>query len=127
MQTPYELLGGEEGVERLVERFYAYMDTLPEVSTIRAMHQTDLGPMIEKLAVFLVSWMGGPQRYNERFGRVIIPLAHRPFAIGPSERDAWLLCMRRALEDSEAKPELVRLLMKAFYGMADMCRTDDSR
>jgi len=126
MQSPYEQLGREEGIQELVGRFYACMDTLPEAATIRAMHKGDLAPMVEKLSVFLVSWMGGPQRYAERFGRVIIPLAHRPFAIGPAERDAWLLCMRRALEDVEADPELIRVLMEAFYGMADMCRTDKS-
>lgn len=125
MQSPYEELGREAGIQDLVERFYGYMDTLPEATIIRAMHKGDLAPMVEKLAVFLVSWMGGPQRYNERFGHVIIPLAHRPFAIGPAERDAWLLCMRRALEDVGAEAQLRNLLMEAFYGMADMCRTDE--
>ena len=53
--------------------------------------------MIEKLSVFLIGWMGGPQKYNKRFGRIIIPAAHQPFDIGEAERDQWLLCMRKAL------------------------------
>ena len=125
MQAPYEQLGREAGIHELIERFYGHMDTLPEAAGIRAMHAGDLAPMVEKLAVFLTGWMGGPERYNEKFGRVIIPLAHRRFAIGPAERDAWLLCMRRALEDVGASAELMRVLMNAFYGMADMCRTDE--
>lgn len=124
MDSPYEQLGRENGVQGLVARFYGYMATLPEASTIRAMHARDLSPMIEKLAVFLVGWMGGPRRYTERFGPVVIPAAHAPYAIGPAERDAWLLCMGRALDDVGASEELTRLLMDAFHQMADMCRTD---
>ena len=96
-ETPYELLGGDDGVRALVADFYEHMDTLPEAKTIRAMHKGDLSEITDKLATFLIGWLGGPQRYQERFGRVIIPLAHRPFPIGPAERDAWLLCMHRAL------------------------------
>ncbi|HHI76343.1 MAG TPA: globin, partial [Gammaproteobacteria bacterium] len=29
-QTPYETIGGEAGVRELVDRFYDYMDSLPE-------------------------------------------------------------------------------------------------
>lgn len=72
------------------------MDSLPEARTIRAMHADDLAPMTEKLAVFLTGWMGGPDRYRERYGRVVIPAAHEPFPIGTAERDQWLLCMLRA-------------------------------
>ena len=114
------------GVMRLVERFYHHMDTRSEAATIRAMHADDLAPMVEKLGVFLIGWMGGPQRYNERFGRVIIPAAHAPYAIGAVERDQWLDCMRHALEDVGAEPDLARMLMDAFHRMAEMCRTDGS-
>ncbi len=123
MESPYIQLGREAGVKLLAERFYGFMDTLPEASTIRAMHAGDLAPMTEKLAVFLTGWMGGPERYRERFGRVIIPAAHEPFEIGAAERDSWLLCMRRALESVEADEELTELLMSSFWQMADMCRT----
>jgi hemoglobin len=124
IQSPYQRLGHEAGVTRLVERFYHHMDTLPEAAPIRRLHCDDLAPMIDKLSVFLIGWMGGPQRYTERFGRIIIPVAHAPFAIGPSERDQWLECMRRALDDVEASGDLLDALMDAFSRMAEMCRTD---
>ena len=38
IKTPYELMGGEAGVRRLVDRFYDLMDTAPEAATIRALH-----------------------------------------------------------------------------------------
>jgi hemoglobin len=123
-QSPYQRLGGTEAVVHLVEHFYQRMTTSPEATTIRAMHGDDLAPMVDKLSVFLIGWMGGPQNYRERFGRVIIPAVHERFAIGPDERDQWLLCMREALDEIGAEDDLVRMLMPAFHQMADMCRAD---
>jgi hemoglobin len=124
-KTPYELLGRDEGVRRLSADFYALMDTLPEAAPIRAMHKGDLSEMTDKLGTFLIGWLGGPQRYEERFGRVIIPLAHKPFPIGPSERDQWLMCMQGALEKTSLDESMKTRLMDSFGRMADMCRTKD--
>jgi hemoglobin len=124
-KTPYELLGGDEGVRQLVSDFYHLMDTLPEATPIRAMHHGDLTEMVDKLGTFLIGWMGGPQRYQERFGRVIIPLAHRPFPIGSAERDQWLLCMRGALDKTTLDASMKARLMESFGRMAEMCRTRD--
>jgi hemoglobin len=127
VESPYQRLGGDAGVMRLVTRFYHHMDTLPEAGPIRAMHADDLTPMIDKLGVFLIGWMGGPENYRERFGRVVIPAAHEAFDIGPDERDQWLLCMRTALAETDADVEFSELLMDAFARMAEMCRTDGGR
>ena len=124
-QAPYELLGGDAGVRQLVADFYELMDTLPEAAPIRAMHKGDLSEMSDKLGTFLIGWLGGPQRYQERFRRVIIPLAHRPFSIGPSERDQWLLCMDRALQKTSLDASMKTRLMESFGRMAEMCRTKD--
>ena len=122
-ESPYVRLGREAGVHELVDRFYGLMSSLPEAKTIRAMHAEDLSPMVEKLSVFLVGWMGGPEDYRARFGRVIIPAAHEPYPIGSAEGDAWLSCMRRALEDVGAADDLIEMLMDAFTPMARMCQT----
>ena len=105
MNTPYEQLG-DEGVRTLVDRFYAAMDARPDAAVIRAMHTDDLVVMSDKLATFLIGWMCGPQRYNERFGRVVIPAAHQRFDIGPAERDAWLACMQDAVDASALSPDM---------------------
>jgi hemoglobin len=124
MNTPYEQLG-DEGVRTLVDRFYAVMSTRPDAAVIRAMHKDDLAVMSDKLATFLVGWMGGPQRYTERFGRVVIPAAHQQFDIGPAERDAWLACMQDAIDESPLTPDMRTRVMDSFGKMADMCRTRD--
>ena len=38
--THYVLLGGDDGIRRLVDRFYDLMDTAPEAATIRRLHAT---------------------------------------------------------------------------------------
>ena len=61
--TPYEMVGGAEGLHRIVDRFCEIMDQDPSVATIRAMHGTDLGPIREKLFDFLSGWLGGPPHF----------------------------------------------------------------
>jgi hemoglobin len=42
-----------------------------------------------------------------------------PFAIGPRERDQWLLCMRQALAEQVADERLRAAVDNAFTGLAD--------
>jgi hemoglobin len=49
------------------------------------------------LARFLCGWLGGPHRYQERYGPISIPGVHGHLAIGEAERDAWLALMREAI------------------------------
>ena len=50
--TPYELMGGEVAVQKLVDRFYHYMDVIPEAKLIRKMHANDLETVKDKLFKF---------------------------------------------------------------------------
>jgi hemoglobin len=99
-KTPFEIIGGQATVDRLVERFYQRMDTLPEARGIRALHAPDLGPMIIVLKKYLGEWLGGPKHYSAERGHPMLRARHLPFAIGMAERDAWLLCMNGALDET---------------------------
>jgi len=122
MQTHYERIGGEPQVRALVERFYQYMDELPEAYGIRKMHGPDLAPLREKLFEFLSGWMGGPQLFVQKYGHPMLRRRHLPFAIGNDERDQWLLCMRLALADTVADDRLREELYAAFVKVADHMR-----
>ena len=98
----YRAAGQRAGLAKLVDAFYRYMDTLPEAATIRAMHAEDLAVLREKLTVFLTGWLGGPREYATKFGRMRIPAAHAHLTIDEAERDAWLLCMKRAVAEQDA-------------------------
>lgn len=120
-QTPYQLLG-EAGIRELCNTFYDIMDTLPDAAAVRAMHARDLSPMKEKLAEYLIGWMGGPPLYAEKYGTVCMTEPHEPYHIGPEERDQWLLCMQRALEEVGAGEEVVEMLRLPLFRIADAVR-----
>jgi len=118
----YQMAGGEQGIQRLVDRFYALMDELPEALEIRALHPADLVHAKERLFMFLSGWLGGPQLYAERFGHPRLRQKHQSFPIGETERDAWMLCMTRALEDVVTDAQLRLQLTKSFFKTADFLR-----
>ena len=120
--TAYDLLGGEAGLRRLVETFYRIMDVSPETAAIRAMHGPDLGPITEMLHAWLSGWLGGPPLYTQRKGGPCLVGSHRPYAIGEAERDQWLWCMARALDELDIEPRLRRAIDPAFARLADMVR-----
>ena len=121
-KTPYDMIGGEATVRRIVERFYDIMDSAPEAAQIRAMHAADLSPMRERLFEFLSGWLGGPPLYFQRPDPKCIASVHKSFSIGEAERDQWMMCMRGALKDCGVPEDLRTLLDQAFLRMADAFR-----
>jgi hemoglobin len=120
--TPYELVGGEAKLRAIVERFYALMDAEPEFHGIRKLHPADLAGSTDKLYWYLSGWLGGPSLYIERFGHPRLRARHLPYSIGVDERDQWLACMGRALEEEAVPAELREALLRAFFGTADWMR-----
>lgn len=98
----FQAAGQRDGIAKLVEAFYRYMETLPEAATIRAMHADDLDLLRDKLTVFLTGWLGGPREYTSKFRRIRIPAVHAHLRIDEPERDAWMLCMQRAVAEQDA-------------------------
>jgi len=121
LDKPYDHLG-EEGVRRLVDRFYDLMDTLPEAAEVRAMHPRDLRGSREKLFWFLSGWLGGPPLYVERKGHPRLRMRHLPFAVDDAARDQWMLCMNRALDEVVAEPDLRAFLARQLGRVADHMR-----
>jgi hemoglobin len=121
-QTPYELIGGEAGLRRLVERFYDYMDSEAAAGEVRAMHAKSLRASREKLFLFLSGWLGGPDLYVQKYGHPMLRRRHLPFAIGIQERDQWMHCMRKALADMPIADELRVRLEQAFMDTANHMR-----
>lgn len=72
--------------------------------------------------MFLSGWLGGPPLYAEQFGPPRLRLSHLPFPIGPAERDAWMLCMTRALDEIAPDAALHAQLTQSFLKTADFLR-----
>ena len=122
LDASYRAAGGFDGLVELVERFYDYMDTLDCARHIRQMHPKDLTESKEKLARFLSGWLGGPKRYQEKYGPIRIPMVHMHLKVGEPERDAWLLCMQKALEDSHYHPDFKQYLLDQLAIPAERIR-----
>jgi len=120
--THYERIGGDEKIRALVQRFYQLMDEWPETHGIRKMHPEDLKGSEDKLFMFLSGWMGGPQRYVEKFGHPRLRMRHINFTISDSERDQWMMCMKQAMEEVIEDEALRKELAAAFYKVADFMR-----
>lgn len=121
-ETPFDQLGGDAGVRSLVDRFYDLMEQAPEAATIRALHAPSLRAPRDKLHLFLTGWTGGPPVYEQKFGHPRLRMRHFPFAIGSRERDEWLWCMDRAL-DEHAMPDTLREQLRGrFHALADHMR-----
>ncbi|MBK7452493.1 MAG: group II truncated hemoglobin [Anaerolineales bacterium] len=122
LNSLYDLTGGETGLRTLVDRFYDLMDTAPEAKDIRALHAKSLSQSREKLFMFLSGWSGGPALYIEKYGHPRLRQRHMPFSIGDVERDQWLWCMNKALDESRFLPSVVDHLKTRFAEVADFMR-----
>ncbi|MBR1167726.1 group II truncated hemoglobin [Bradyrhizobium liaoningense] len=118
----FERIGGRATIDALVDRFYDRMDTLPEAKIIRAMHADDLGPIRDVLKRYLTEWTGGPRLYTPEKGHPRLRQRHFGFSIGDAERDAWMLCMRGAMEQTITDAVARQDLDKALSSLADWMR-----
>jgi len=118
----YDIIGGQQRIREMVDRFYDLMDLEPDFALLRAAHGSSLDSARDKLAWFLNGWMGGPDDYIDRFGHPRLRARHLPFGIGTQERDQWLRCMAWAMEDVGIPEDLRLRLMESFYQTADWMR-----
>jgi hemoglobin len=108
--TLYEAIGGDPVVRALTHRFYELMDTLPEARNVRAVHPPSLTGSEEKFYEYMSGYLGGPPLYTDKRGHPRLRSRHFVAEIGPVERDEWLLCFRRALDETIASRSLRDLI-----------------
>jgi hemoglobin len=119
--TPYQALGGEAGIKRLVHRFYELMDELPEAYGVRQLHPSSLEGSAQSLFEFLSGWFGGPPLYMAKKGhpRLRMRMRHAPYAVTQVMRDEWMTCMTQAIKEQVAESALSERLITTFAQMAD--------
>jgi hemoglobin len=122
--TVFARIGGKPAVVRLVDLFYQRMDSLPEATHIRTLHHADLTATKDVLIRYLGEWLGGPPLYSQTRGHPRLRMRHMPFRIGPAERDAWMTCMRGAVEVVVTDAMVREQLLTSFLKLADWFRND---
>lgn len=121
-KNPYEMIGGTAKIEELVDRFYDLMALEEPFEALRTIHPQDLSSSREKLKLFLSGWLGGPDIYSPKHGHPMLRARHLPFKIGLKERNQWLACMYRAMEDCGIDKQIGAQLEESFFNTADWMR-----
>ncbi len=111
----YERAGGSPFFEALVARFYEGVATDPALRPLYP--EADLAGARHRLTLFLIQYWGGPRTYDEERGHPRLRMRHAPFAIGPLERDRWLVHMRAAIAEL-APPADVADELEGYMSMA---------
>src|SRR5215207_6865684 len=103
----YEEIGGEQTFRAIVDRFYKLVS---EDEVLRPLYpEQDLGPAALRLRMFLEQYWGGPHTYSQQRGHPRLRMRHAPFRITHTERDAWLRCMRTAVDEANL-PDAYRVV-----------------
>ena len=96
-KTLFERVGGEATFEQLVSHFYALVSVNP---ILRPMYpDDDFQAAAERLMLFLMQYWGGPHTYSEMRGHPRLRMRHAQFPIDSKARDAWLECMKSAVDE----------------------------
>lgn len=111
----YEQLGGAEAIRRLVDAFYPKVQVNPLLGPL---FPEDIRPVMEKQYMFLTQFLGGPMLYSDAHGHPMMRARHLPFPITPERAEAWLSCMREALEDIEVEAPLREIVLQRLSGPA---------
>jgi hemoglobin len=124
-QTPYELLGGEPAVRRLVASFYDAMDR--DEPALARLHPLDEHGKVaqksrDRFALFLIGWLGGPQDYVAAHGHPRLRMRHARVPVDTAMRDAWMRAMRTALDEVGVEGALREFLEPRFGEVAEMMR-----
>ncbi|UHA74655.1 globin domain-containing protein [Paenibacillus sp. 481] len=114
-QTIYEAVGGEAGVRQIVEAFYPKVQANPLIGPL---FPEDIDPVIEKQYMFLSQFFGGPMLFSEQYGHPMMRARHMPFPITREKADAWLQCMREALDEIGMDNELADMVIQRLSGPA---------
>src|SRR5260370_7206724 len=96
MSGLYHALGGKDGCRQLSEAFYAHVAQDPILSPLFPAH---MRCAIDAFAAFLNQFLGGPSEYSERRWWLSLHESHLRFKIGLRERNAWVKCMSRTLDN----------------------------
>ena len=113
--TLYDAVGGMPFFEGLVTRFY---EGVAGDEVLRPLYPADLEAPTRHLTLFLAQYWGGPTTYDTERGHPRLRMRHAPFAIGPDERDRWLVHMRAAVDGAGPLPEPVRTALLEYFEMA---------
>lgn len=114
-KTLYEIVG-EDNISLLVDAFYkrVYSDEL-----LIPLFTNNIDEVKDKQFCFLCQFLGGPSYYNEKYGPPKMRMRHLPHPIDNEKKDAWLRCMKSAIDTLDLEPSVSEALYNCFPKIAN--------
>jgi len=111
--------------EALVGGFYDAAAGDPILRPLYPETDDELPGARHRLTLFLAQYWGGPTTYADERGHPRLRMRHAPFAIGPTERDAWLAHMRASVVRLDPSASVAERLDEYFEMAAEAMRNRD--
>ncbi len=116
--SPYERIG-KENIKKLIHYFY---QELRNDSILRPMYKEDLIEAEERLYLFMIQFLGGPQHYNEKRGLPKLRQRHAQFSIDENAKNNWLNNMKIALDKTDINDADKKYLWDYFVKTANFLK-----
>lgn len=110
-ESLYHRMGGEETLQKLVEKFYAKVALDPDLAPL---FPKDFTEIKAKQFKFLSQFFGGPDLYSQEYGPPMLRARHLPFPITPTRAQAWLRRMHETLDELDLSDEIKQEMMARF-------------
>ena len=119
-------IGGEEGLRKLVNRFYDRMESDPEAYALQRLHFRGHGLEHIRQAQFefLSGFLGGRAYYRERFGHMNLRELHAHIPIRSADAELWLKTFDGALDDCDMRGPVVDRFRATLRRAAHMLVND---
>lgn len=114
-QTIYELIGADQ-IRLLTHFFY---QEVAKNEALKKLYPEDLAPAEERLFLFLLQVLGGPETYSEQRGHPRLRMRHAKWKIDAEMRDHWMNAMLLALDQLHLDPHVNDAIMSYFVKAAN--------
>lgn len=114
-KTLYELVGDDQ-LMNILHGFYGRVFKSKIIGHL--FQQTAPEIIIDKQFRFLSQFLGGPQRYHEKYGHPRMRMRHLPHKIDQQAKAEWLKLMKEAIWESTLDENIKNALYNCFPQVA---------
>ena len=117
----YEEIGGDDGIQHLVDTFYNIIETDDKAKKLHILHLRGGGITNAKKEqhLFMSGFLGGPKLYLEKHGHANLKTMHEHVVVDEEAKDIWLNCMEKAMDEVALSEAIQEKLMRIFTPVAE--------
>ena len=114
----YDKIGNDK-IRKLIHDFYK---GVKNDELLNPMYKNDFKAAEERLYLFMVQYLGGPDLYNQQRGHPRLRKRHIVFPIDEEAKQHWLQNMKTAMEKSEIGSEEKDFIWNYFQQTAEFLK-----